>query len=76
MKALGISVNRASGVRDEGMRPEEWPPAGYYALLCAYTVETTEGPEETPSDREDRETSVQRSPERRASWWRRFFGFE
>jgi hypothetical protein len=41
IKALGISVNRASGVRDEGMRPEEWPPAGYYALLCAYTVETT-----------------------------------
>jgi hypothetical protein len=24
----------------------------------------------------ERETSVQRSPDRRASWWRRFFGFE
>ncbi len=33
--------------------------------------ETMEGTD-TPSDREDRETGVQR----RSSWWRRFFGFE
>jgi excisionase family DNA binding protein len=35
------------------------------------TPEATEGTTDTPTDREDRETGVQRR-----SWWRRFFGFE
>ena len=38
------------------------------------TPEATEGAD-TPTDRGDRETGVQRR-ERRASWWRRFFGFD